>query len=184
MVAEKGFTLIEVMVFLALLGAVAVMVLTDSARTIHQTEIDQMVRDIDDLSRTAWKMKHAFGAVATVADADRLITNAFVSAPPLRGATANIYVHPLSGNSTVTASDAAVTVLFFGLSLEDCSDVLFRLDAWNWAIVRINGTTVTILKSNTVSPYQGELNTAMPGITAACSNAGNSRTVYLERRLQ
>ena len=184
MTQAKGFTLIEVMVFMALIGVMAVMVMRDASRSMHQTEIDQMVRDVDSLSRTAWKMKNSFGATPTPGAANRLITNAFISAPPLRGTTADIYVHPLSGNSTVTASSAAVTVLFSGLNLADCSDMLFRLDAWNWAIVRMNGTTTTTLKSNTTTPYQGDLNTGLAGISAACDSAGNNRTVYLERRLQ
>ena len=172
------------MVFMALVGMIAVGTLIGASHRMHLKVVDQMVRDIDAISGTAWKMKRVFGSLTAVAGGDRLISNAFSSSPPVRGATANIYRHPLEGFTTVSTSATAVTLSIAGLTLQDCTDFLFRIDGQKWAIVRVNGTATTVLKSNTTSPYAGDITAGLSGLADACNNAGNGRTVYMERRLQ
>ena len=181
---SSGFTLVEVMVYLAIVGLVAVAVLRDSTATMHKVAVDQMVRDISDLSRTIWKLRGVLPAIAVASTGGgKVIDQAFVHNPPVKPAI-NVYNHPLNGSTTVLSSSAtsAVTVSIAGLAFADCSEILLRLDAQDWAIVRVSGTLSTVLKSNLVSPFRGDLSGNISALTGACSNAGNGRILVLERR--
>jgi len=180
---SAGFTLIEVMVALALIGLITIAFVERSSAYSHAARVTQVVRDIDALSETGWQMRRVLTGSTNAQLGGRVIDAAFVHDRHSKTAT-NSYTDALGGKLRVDVSNAVgyslLYILVYSLSVGDCTALLEQLDVQDFYMVYKGAY---MLKNNGVSPYGGELSGGVAATQNACSSLSTGQPLQLRRRL-
>ena len=126
---QQGFTLLELMVVFALIGAISVAFLMDIGSSMGKTHAVQHIRDIHALSRAALNMESALKATTdSVVGGQLVIKGAF----PHGGITQtnNAFAAAVGLSITVSWSKAAkeLSIANAGVPKGDCVELLKHID--------------------------------------------------------
>jgi len=148
---QRGFTLIELMVVLAMIGALSVVFLMDIGTTMGKTHSVQHVRDIHALGRAALKLEDALKATANaITGGNMVIQGAF----PHGGITqsGNSFTPAIGSALTVSwnQSSATLSMINTAVAQPDCVELLKSIDAamFSRIVVTQGATTHILTRSN------------------------------------
>lgn len=149
--SERGFTLLELMVVFALIGAISVAFLMDIGSSMGKTHAMQHIRDIHALSRAALNMESDLKATTdSVVGGELVIKGAF----PHGGITQtnNTFTSAVGTSITVSWSKAAkeVSIANAGVPQGDCVELLKHVDVspFSRIIAAAGATSTTLTRAN------------------------------------
>ena len=173
---SAGFTLVEVMVALALIALITIVFIERSAAYGHAARVTQVVRDIEALSAAAWQIRRSL-PYPPGQDGGKVIDAAFAHDPRTKTAV-DSYKHALGDTLRVAYATNSVTIQLFGLSVSDCTALLQEIDVQDFMRV-FKGAY--ILKNNQIPPYGGEISGGVTAIQNACSGSAVTDPLNLQR---
>ena len=148
---QRGFTLLELMVVFALIGALSVAFLMDIGTTMAKSHAIQQVRDIHALGRATLKMEDVLkNTASSVTGGNLVIKGAF----PRGGITQtnNSFTSAIGTSITVSWSKAAkeLSIANAAVPQGDCVDVLKNVNAAQFRriVVTAGATTNTLTRAN------------------------------------
>lgn len=172
---QRGFTLIEFMVVIALIGLGLVLVVTQFGQANASNQTQTSIRNISSLISGITGMKDVRNGYAGLTNTVLLQTNGVPENMKVGGALKNIYGGAVTAREGVSASN--FEIVMEGVPQTNCTEILSKfLSAQNTSITDLSVVNPGAAAAVAATTLPGTVVTALSGVTA-CGTGIN--TMYL-----